>query len=282
MNNENMLAIVAVVAIGGSVLAYEMFKGKTTTTTTKTTKQPTTAQGVATGNWLTSVGVNWYGPNYYIMPNGQSLYFSSSSSLVSYAKQQGYLKTIVGPSTTDLEGSYSNPYSFTQGYLGAGWYLLTSSDYSKLKAIPASGITMNPFYTGNASYFNSVNSWLNYTSGTTTTTSTSSSQSGGAYIEVSPTSINRTPNTGQIITINGYNFKPGEKGFVAMDGGLQLSPFVASSNGTFTIDSSNTESETAISPLWAAIQNVTSTTTYIVAYGYSGSGYSNKVTVTLY
>ncbi|MEM3859845.1 MAG: hypothetical protein QW478_10650 [Candidatus Micrarchaeaceae archaeon] len=120
----------------------------------------------------------------------------------------------------------------------------------------------------------------------TTTTPTSSNSSEvssvavtGGYITVSPTTINRTPNTGQVITIEGYNFMPNERGYISMSN-IQIGGFTASSNGTWTTTVQNTESATSTSGLWNAIQD-SGDTAYIQAYGYSGTGYTNSVEVNL-
>ncbi|MEM3264662.1 MAG: hypothetical protein QXH07_01780 [Thermoplasmata archaeon] len=101
----------------------------------------------------------------------------------------------------------------------------------------------------------------------------------GGYITVSPTTINRTPNTGQVITIEGYNFFPNEKGYISM-GNIQIGGFTANANGTWTATVQNTESAVSTSGLWNAIQD-SGSTAYIQAYGYDGTGYTNKVEVTL-
>lgn len=182
--------------------------------------------------------------------------------------------------TTQLSkptGSYSNPFNYSQGWQGAGWYSLSDLNFTKLKSMPASGIVTNPFFTSNEAFYNNISDSLTFGS-----TVTSKISEGSCYIEVSPSIINRTPNTGQVITINGYNFNPGEKGYIAVNGDLDLTNFVANSNGTFSYEIQNTMSNTSISALWAAIQNIKGTTSYIVAYGYGGSGYSNKVSITIY
>jgi len=125
----------------------------------------------------------------------------------------------------------------------------------------------------------------------TTTTPTSSNSSEvssvavtGSYIVITPTTISRSPNTGQALTIEGYNFKPNDKGYIfngnANMGGIELSGYTADSNGHFEITLYNTESNTAVSSLWNAIQN-NGNTLQITAYSYGEGAYSNTVTVSL-
>ena len=41
---------------------------------------------IAFGNWYTTAGLNYYGPGYYSLPNGNTYYASSPAQLVSSAK----------------------------------------------------------------------------------------------------------------------------------------------------------------------------------------------------
>ena len=60
-------------------------------------------------------------------------------------------------------GLKSNPYSFYNGFQGAGWYQFTTSEFIKLSSIPASGIKMNPTYMSNPLFYQDLGFWINYT-----------------------------------------------------------------------------------------------------------------------
>ena len=130
------------------------------------TSSQTCTSGVAVGNWLTSVGINWYGAGCYQMPDGTYQYFSTESALYNYAVSQGYITTSLSSSSnTNPLGSQSNPYLFDNGYQGPGYYQFTSQEFTKLSSIPASGIKVNPTYMDNSAFYQGIKYWLNYNGG---------------------------------------------------------------------------------------------------------------------
>jgi len=128
------------------------------------TSPSTCTSGVAVGNWLTSIGINWYGTGCYQMPDGTYQYFSTESNLYNYAVSQGYITTSPSPSgsNTNPLGSQSNPYLFDNGYQGPGYYQFTSQEFTKLSSIPASGIKVNPTYMDNSAFYQGIQYWLSY------------------------------------------------------------------------------------------------------------------------
>lgn len=268
-----------------------------------TQSQQTTGQTTGPGPTSTST---------QSQPSITSQQTSSSSSLQNQNGQtvsssQSYTQS--SSSSNPILGSALSPYNASSGWQGPGYYNFPSQLFS----IPASGITYNPVYVTNADFISGAMAWLQYTSSTgqvaptgssettttvqpgtvsgqsvvTTITQTSPSSEvisqrtvSGGYITVTPTTIDRTPNTGQVITIDGYNFHSGEKGFVAMSD-IQIAGFTASSNGTWTATAQNTMTQAAVSGLWNAIQDTPGSSGNIYAYGYSGTGATNKVPVSL-
>lgn len=280
MSDKSTIAIAAVVLVGGGIVMYGILtdksqKQKSTIVTTPTptpspSPTPSTHNGVATGNWLVGSEINWYGPNYYIMPNGQSVYFSTYVSLLSYAQQNGYLN--ISYQSTPISGSYSNPYNYSQGYQGSGWYVLSSSDFTKLSKIPASGITTNPFYTDNQTFYNNIGSWLYQVSPTTYSSPTSSST---PTITITPTSISLTQNA--TITISGSGFVPNSSGYVS-GSNIEITGFKADGNGNFNIVAMY-QPNSISSGLANAIKNVSGNSLDIVAFDYANGSSSNIVTL---
>ena len=80
---------------------------------------------IALGNWLTSVGIDWYGKGYYTMPNNKSIYFNTGQDLVTDALVNGYTG-IINTSQGTAETSPIQPGSNgTITWYGPGYYDIT-------------------------------------------------------------------------------------------------------------------------------------------------------------
>ena len=187
----------------------------------------------------------------------------------------------VVPVYSNSPGSQSNPYLFDNGYQGAGYYLFTSQEFSKLASIPASGIKVNPTYMDNLAFYQSVKYWLNYTPTSTTiqytppSTATSPSTN-GMTISVSPSAISLTQ--GATITISGSGFPPYSKGYISANN-IEVAGFTADSNGNFDVSASYYFNQNQVSGLGNAIKDASGNFIDLVAYDYQNGMYSNKATL---
>ena len=285
------------ISINNSPLYYFTYNGPSLNESTSTSGQTPTpppstcTSGTATGNWLTSAGINWYGAGCYQMPNGTYQYFSTETDLYNYAVSNGYLKTSPLPQgDTNQLGSQSNPYIFDNGYQGAGYYEFTTAEYNKLLSIPASGIKYNPTYMDNQTFYNGVESWLNYntssgTSGSSGSSgSTSPSNATNGIITLSSSTISKT--NGASVTISGSDFPPNSSGYVTaceneyyaeLAGGIELFGFTADANGNFSKTIYYEYSTTNASSLANAFANWNPL--YIVAFDYENGTVSSNVEI---
>jgi len=288
------------IAINNSPLYYFTYNGPSLNESTSTSGQTPTpppstcTSGTATGNWLTSAGINWYGAGCYQMPNGTYQYFSTETDLYNYAVSNGYLKTSPLPQgDTNQLGSQSNPYIFDNGYQGAGYYEFTTAEYNKLLSIPASGIKYNPTYMDNQTFYNGVESWLNYNTSSGTSGSSGSSGSTGStspsgttngIISLSSSTISKT--NGASVTISGTDFPPNSSGYVTacenqyyaeLAGGIELFGFTADANGNFSKTIYYEYSTTNASSLANAFANWNPL--YIVAFDYENGTVSSNVEI---
>jgi len=198
------------------------------------------------------------------------------------------IPTTINPTTySNAPGTQSNPYLYDNGYQGAGYYLFTSQEFSKLSSIPASGITLNPTYMDNLAFYQGLNYWLSYTGSITVnipggTVQSSSTQvqtqvpTSGMHISVSPSSISLVQ--GATITISGTGFVPYSKGMLSANN-IGIAGFTADANGNFNVSASYYFNQNNVSGLGNAIKDATGNYIDIIAYDYSSGTYSNKATL---
>jgi len=248
----------------------------------------TCTSGMPIGNWLTSVGVNWYGAGCYELPDGTYKYFATSSDLQSYAQNNNLIKPTslypgVGYNLSTQLGSQANPYLFDNGFVGAGYYQFTQQEYAKLLSIPASGINANPTYMDNLAFYQTTKYWLNYSQSTTVSSTSNSTQiqntnTTSMQISVSPSSISLTQ--GATITISGSGFPAYSKGIISakpMD--IGIAGFTADSNGNFDVSASYYYNQSNVSALGNAIADANGNYIDLVAFDYANGKYSNTVSL---
>lgn len=85
---------------------------------------------IKTQDWLTSIGINWYGQGYYTMPNEKTLYFNTGQDLVTEAVYNEFtdLGNINSPSSqgsTDQNPIQPNS-DGTLTWHGTGYYSITN------------------------------------------------------------------------------------------------------------------------------------------------------------
>ena len=82
---------------------------------------------ISTGDWLTSIGINWYGVGYYTMPRGAPLYFNTGQELVTGAVESGYTATVNSDSQGSSATAPVQPNSDgTLTWYGPGYYNVTN------------------------------------------------------------------------------------------------------------------------------------------------------------
>ena len=141
--------------------------------------------------WATSSGVVWLGEGFYQISSTTENYFGSKSQLESeyntlYPKGQEGTASNPYPltswkgagnyainSTTSVYLSNENeyydyvqygitttPFDFNKGYQGSGYYLFTSTQFSKLLIEPNADVSKNPTFISNQNQYNSINGYL--------------------------------------------------------------------------------------------------------------------------
>lgn len=107
-------------------------------------------------DWLTGIGINWYGKGYYTMPNGKSIYFNVGQDLVTYAMDSGY--TAIVSAKVSKGTSKTNPIKpnsdGTITWVGPGYY-----DISDKKA--NGGNPVGVYYVSNQQYILNYNRAIN-------------------------------------------------------------------------------------------------------------------------
>ena len=157
----------------------------TSTTSTTTQNQQNSPVNPAPSGLSTSIG-NYTGTNPVsdIIPNSSPTTFSS-------------VYNPTPSSGISPLGSPTNPYNYSGGWQGAGYYTWPSV----LLSMPGAGIIQNPQYTDNQAFFNGAMSWvsiaqMNPTVTTTPTATTPTATAPGTYTFTSPNTAVPSPGNG--------------------------------------------------------------------------------------
>ncbi len=223
------------------------------------------------------------------MPPSSTTTPASTSSTTSSTTSTTTSTTTTPSTTSTTLGTSANPLIFDNGYSIPAYYKFSTTEFENILSANSNGITTgistNPAYIGSSYYYYDITQWVNYTAPSSTTSSTtitnvaSTTSSAHGTITISPMTINRTPNTGQIITIDGFNFTPNSTGYVS-GGNIEISGFTANENGNFTINVQNTSTSNSVSGLYNAIYDSGSTMN-VAAFDYGSDKYSNTIIVNI-
>ena len=252
---------------------------KVSMTYTQTSSSSSTSPLGSYNNPYAPLIKGWQGAGYYrSYEQTTPVYEGTSSSFYSEYPTAPNPNKLPGTgyTSTNPSGSFSNPYLYSGGWQGVGYYQFTSSAYQILLNAPASGISVNPTYMSSQQFYNNLSYFLSGSS-TSTGTISSSNATNSPTISISPNTISLT--NGQTITITGTGFAPNYNGEVLGEG-IQIAGFTANGDGNFTTTATYTVTDTAISGLWNAIQDASNKNFLdITAHQYNSGDNSNTVTL---